>query len=434
MTNRILVGLLFVGLSSSRASAQDPDPLPPLPGAEAVATASDTQPEPHVPAEEAAAPEAKTAEPAMEGAEPQEQTSEQAMHGAEKILGVQGGTLRLAAADDSVPDHARDALDAAVEALIATDAQTARALLAQVRAALSEDHWLLPTVGRLEQLAGVLERGLARGSVEDESVASLYITLTLYGFYTGIWLFGFLGEADFQATVPLSVATAGVGLGAAYLLDHGEEPLTGAVADGISAGLFLGTAEAALLLAAVNPDNLSAKGWASVIWVSSLLGGVVGGAAVQSSGASRGDVALATAGYTWGAVLGLCAALVISPSDDDDAMKAILGGATAGFGVGLGLARHYDMSASRVLYINLGGLAGALVGIAIAVGGSFDNAEPVGATLGLTYVAGLAAGWHLTRDLDLPESPVALQTTPTLIPSLDPTRPPAPGMAVTFHW
>jgi hypothetical protein len=87
-----------------------------------------------------------------------------------------------------------------------------------------------------------------------------------------------------------------------------------------------------------------------------------------------------------------------------------------------------------VLYINLGGLGGALVGLGIAVGASFDSPEPIGATLGLTYFAGLATAWYLTRDLDLPESEVAFSAAPTLIPSPDRGRAPAPGMAFNLAW
>jgi len=301
MSKQILVAVVFgvIGLCRSALAQEGLEPLPPLSGAEEGETA-EVAPAPAEPPEEEAEP-VIAPEPS-----PVEEAAEETL--AEGQLAVRG-----AASDGTVPEEARDALDAAVAALVAADYETAREMLARAGAALPEEHWLLPTVIKLGMLANAIERGLALGGeVEDESVASLYVTLTLYGFYTGIWLFGILGEMEAQPTVPLSVATAGIGIGVAYMLDHREEPLTGAMADGISAGLTLGAAEGILLLAAINPDDFSEKSWTSMIWASALTGSIIGGYAVHATGASRGDVALSTAGYTWGAVLGLCLAGLVS--------------------------------------------------------------------------------------------------------------------------
>ncbi len=340
-------------------------------------------------------------------------------------------------AEEAVPAELRPELRAVIEALAVGDYVAARAKLAAVTAALPADHWLQPSLAGLGRVADQLETRVTLACPEvgrdDESIASLYTTSTIFGFYTGVYLFGILGNLDVQATVPLSVVTAAAGLGGAYLLDQ-RDFLTGPVADGIAGGLLIGAAESVLILSAAADTDVSEELAFGLVWGGALIGAIAGGAVTDATGASRGDVALTTSAYGWGIASGGFVALI----GEFDSAEAIFGTLAAGGAVGLGagaaLASQYEMSPARVLYINLGGLGGALVGLGIAVGAEMDSLRAVGVTLAATYLGGLGFGAYLTRNFDAPGPDVAFQALPTVLPSLDPLRRPVPGLAASLTW
>jgi hypothetical protein len=132
------------------------------------------------------------------------------------------------------------------------------------------------------------------------------------------------------------------------------------------------------------------------------LGGIVAASILTSKYEfTEGHAALTAAAMPWGAWFGLVVAVVTeSEEDDDDFHKAMLIGSDAlVLTTGL-LARQAEMSEKRVRLISLNGVIGSVMGLGLNLLIQPDDGDTVMAIVGAGGVAGLAAGFHLTRNVD----------------------------------
>lgn len=145
-----------------------------------------------------------------------------------------------------------------------------------------------------------------------------------------------------------------------------------------------------------------------------LAAGQLGGAALGHFAwkllpTGAGDVSLANSGGIWSAVI--VALLPIDRTDKKDEY-AILGAGAAGLVGGALLSRYMPMTRSRVLLLDVGGIAGGLAGLAVVALRNLPEEQDMAIIAG-GVVAGLAASGILTRNWDTADLPVSVGVAPT---------------------
>ena len=155
----------------------------------------------------------------------------------------------------------------------------------------------------------------------------------------------------------------------------------------------------------------------------------LGGAAVGAGTAawvlgaydvSDGDAALVNTGLLWGSVSGVLFTQVFSGGDRTE-LALTAAGTNLGLLTGAVMARRYDLSRRRVIYIDLAGAAGLVAGLAVQNGlqssGEGANSDESRSHFTLAGMAiGLGLGVFLTRDYDAPK----LRVRPQVAPLTDP--------------
>ena len=228
--------------------------------------------------------------------------------------------------------------------------------------------------------------------------------LMIYSAGFGIWTGAAIGlAAEWETSTLLLAGLGGLGgLGAAYIVSDddvigvtpGEAAL---VTMGGNIGVWNGVA--GLLIATDEAFDDS-----SDILLPLATGYVGIGVATLAFpyDPSAGDVALANAGALWGTFFSGMGLLIAKPEDPTTALVfgTLLLGTDGGLLAGAGLATQYDMSRSRVRFMNLGGTLGTLL-----VGGGLlalevDNVRAVGASLAAGALGGGALSLWLTRSFD----------------------------------
>jgi tetratricopeptide (TPR) repeat protein len=150
-----------------------------------------------------------------------------------------------------------------------------------------------------------------------------------------------------------------------------------------------------------------------------VIGGISGFYIGHRSKISPGDAAVINSGAVWGTIVGS----LFSGSFEATQTRTIGSGLTlSGLGMGtLGgvlMTRYFDVSRTRAALIDLGGVVGMLVGIAIESGVSSRNGDEAAGDRTANYtLAGLATGLIvsgiLTRNIDAPKvsiTPVVSKT------------------------
>jgi PEGA domain len=153
----------------------------------------------------------------------------------------------------------------------------------------------------------------------------------------------------------------------------------------------------------------------------------LGGAALGASGAiialrqtdiSAGQAALWNSGLVWGGISGGLFASIFGGSDRTT-VAITAAGTNIGLVTGGLLARRYDVSRRRVIYIDLAGAAGFIAGLAVQNGaqsGGTSSSDKSRSHFTLAgAVIGLGVGTFLTRYFDAPR----LRVQPTVTPSRD---------------
>jgi len=270
-------------------------------------------------------------------------------------------------------------------------------------------------------------------------LAGLYISSVLYGIGSGITLAVYTEPDSAAAGILPTLALAGASAGMVYLLDSSTGLGYGvpqSASSGLSLGFFSGLAWTMWHFASVDSqDEWSGKTITTLIWGASTAGAVVGGVLGDRLGTSPGRAAfLETAGRWTGLTLGLAAAALPESDNKKDDVGWLAGaiGLAAGSVGGYFLGRENNPSPARSRFIDLGGIAGGLVGggLYLSVAGDNSEARPALLVSSLGIASGLGLSWYLTRNLDPDPPPSSLQRSgPTLATIVAPT---ADGEGFTF--
>jgi hypothetical protein len=137
------------------------------------------------------------------------------------------------------------------------------------------------------------------------------------------------------------------------------------------------------------------------IFGSMVLGGLAGvttGALIARNPVRSGVSSAAQGGSIWGTLYGAAIASFFDPEGDTGLAAALLAG-NAGLLAGVGLARKYDLTRPRVRWINLGALAGGLVGLGVDLLVQPDDDNVAIAIPLVASIGGLGIAASATRDL-----------------------------------
>lgn len=161
----------------------------------------------------------------------------------------------------------------------------------------------------------------------------------------------------------------------------------------------------------------------SVVASTTVAGSVVGATAavlaVRGRDITDGQAAIVNSGLLWGTVSGLLFTQLFAAGDRAD-VAITSAGTAVGLTTGVVLARRYQISRKRAVYIDLAGAAGLVTGLALQNGAQSndignDNAESRSHFTLAGMAIGLGLGVYLTRNLDVP----LLRVQPTVTPVRD---------------
>lgn len=246
--------------------------------------------------------------------------------------------------------------------------------------------------------------------------AELVTAQTISGITMGGWMCG-LAECD-DARVIVSVLTLGgaAGLTGSLILTN-DGGITPGRALAVNSGTSWGVYNGAMLAAMAGADD---KGLFGALLAGQLLGTGAGVAVAALTNPTAGDISMATSGGLWmGGLMFLINGIgEFDLFDGDGDLASILIMSNLGV-AGAGLLRGFDvlqMSRSRALLIDVGGIMGTLLGMGVAVLIRGDDiTQPALFGPGLAgMLAGLGGTFYLTKDWDVPEAPdVNLAILPT---------------------
>lgn len=244
--------------------------------------------------------------------------------------------------------------------------------------------------------AGALDtiRRPRREEPTANATSELALFQTLHGLAVGIELCVVIDCDDGGPYVGL--ALLGATAGAVTSLKLVENVTSGQRAL-LNSGTAWGTFNAIMAIAASDPPDDRSVGLTLLAGQSV---GIAAGALLWGYRPTAGQVALASSGGQWGAVLATLTLLAASPTvRDRELAMAALGGADAGIGMGAYLARLFpEVSRAQTLVIDAGGIVGGVGGAGIGVllsGNTGDRATAALAALGAA--GGLAATAYFTR-------------------------------------
>lgn len=265
----------------------------------------------------------------------------------------------------------------------------------------------------------------------DELIV-LYSHGLFWGLGTGAWA-AVVTDAESPAGFVLpAIGASGAAVGGILLLDSGRGMRYGvpqSIATGLNIGLEHGLAWTLFL------DNRGCCGndirgttVASIIWGMSTIGGIAGGALGAALGTTPGRSSWVGSTALWTGVMagfvGGAAAKEDDPPPEPFAAAAV--GLSVGTGIGLLTASPVSPSISRVRLLDIGGVAGGLVGGGLYLAAADEKAEGRAAAgvAAIGIAAGLTTAWFLTASMgeDRPERPHEEKTAlarmrPMLMPS-----------------
>lgn len=266
------------------------------------------------------------------------------------------------------------------------------AKLARARIALAERKWVAPHIRTSDELS------------------LLYTTAFVYGLGTSAWLALVVKPKTFAAAVvPFALVTT-ASVGAVAVVDD-YRPFRLGVPQSISAGMFLGVGEGAWITGYQHAvaSRREAEHWqapivSTLLWSGATLGGLAGGAVGAWREPTPGRVSFATSASLWP---GLSVALAAAALRSDETRRnetAFAAGAIA-YNLGLGSALVFgpeiDPSVARVRFVDLGGLAGTLLGMSsyLLAAGEGNTSRGMLASAAIGSGVGLGLAWWLTADM-----------------------------------
>ncbi len=288
----------------------------------------------------------------------------------------------------------------------------------------------------LPRASGAAEpTGVRLNERTTDEISILYLNAVLYGLGTGAWL-ATVGQPNDAAGVVLpTLALAGAAAGAVALLDHSARLGYGVPASAVT-GMYIGLEEGITWslwnqAKAASFDEWQGSTVATVIWGSATVGAITGAVVGSRAGTTPGRASYVGSTALWGGVLtGFTLAAVTGDErgqrDDASLLGAALG-TNAGALAGILSAGPVSPSAARVRFIDLGGIAGGLLGggLYISAANSASSDSAVQGLFGVTALGmagGLLTASLLTqsmapdRGVTVEAKPSALNMQPTLLP------------------
>jgi hypothetical protein len=245
-----------------------------------------------------------------------------------------------------------------------------------IHAATPEDRKVAEEMGKVARarLAFQARRPIAPHLRTSDELSLLYTTAFVYGFGSSAWLALQLQPKTFAgAVIPFVVLTSASVAGVAVVDDY--RPFRLGVPQSIAAGMFLGIGEGAWLVGyehSVAKRRDDASYWrAPTLWPGFVVS--MGSAALQPNPERRSETAFATGGAAYN--LGLAAAIAFGP--------------------------RLSPSLARVRFVDLGGLAGTLLGVGsyLLVAGSDNSSRGSLSAAALGAASGVGVAWWATAGM-----------------------------------
>jgi hypothetical protein len=252
---------------------------------------------------------------------------------------------------------------------------------------------------------------------DSDEMSVLYTTAVLYGLGTGGWLTLQLQPQTFgTAIIPFAVATTAA-VGGLSIADR-YRPLRHGIPHAIAAGLYLGFGEGMWLVAyqhAYSTQHAGTSSWhaervSSALWIGASAGAVVGGLIGALRRPTPGRVSFTASAGIWLGVLSAFAADALNPESKGRAQTTYLVGDigyNAGLLTGILFGPEFAPSVTRVRFMDLGGLGGALLGagsyalVANERGSQGSmGAAAIGGALGLALTFWATSGMQPDRSHD----------------------------------
>jgi len=273
-------------------------------------------------------------------------------------------------------------------------------------------------------------RALRRCRRITGEMVELYISAGLFGMFSAALV---AGDAD-DANLTLSLLVLGpfAMVGATFALDNAT-PLPSGLPGSIATGFAIGALEYTFVSAlALGNDTFGDRSALVELWLSSLAGAVGFGLLATQLQPTRAEVALVRSGAIWGGFLGLMGALAADLEEVRPAFGLTLGAMNAGLLLAMLVSRTVPLSRNQVLLLDVCGLSGGLLGLAVGSGVSgaggarsisSADAQLIPVAVGVGTLAGLVLGMLLGKPY--PNSPeeaqareLALEVSPYVQPQL----------------
>ncbi len=236
-------------------------------------------------------------------------------------------------------------------------------------------------------------------------------------------LFGFaagtaLGSSGDDVSIGLGIVGAGLGLGGTYLYTLRRPITTNEAAIISSSGLWF----AGAVSAAVDLSNIDGN-TAEEVLIGTALGGLAGTgagwlASKRLTEVSEGDIAITNSMGLYGMTSALLVGIAIQPVESEGYTLNGVVGAAAGLGLGIYSAGRLDVSRTRMLWVDLGALAGAGLPWLVYPFVYDEDSRNEELTLAVLSTVGLFAGaymawrWSTGIDASLTDKSLAMRRRP----------------------
>jgi hypothetical protein len=245
-----------------------------------------------------------------------------------------------------------------------------------------------------------------------DELSILYTTAFIYGFGSSGWLALQIKPQTFPGAVLPFIGITTATVGGVAIADN-YRPFRLGVPQAIAAGMYLGLGEGIWLIGyqhsrATRRDDGShwkSETVSTLLWTSATVGAATGGIVGGLREPKPGEASLTTSAALWSGLFGSFLGPALQP---DEERAGETGFITGGIGYNLGLlagwiaAQRVSPSIARVRFVDLGGLAGGLLGAGGYLLAAGDDAEPrsglLAAALGLG--SGLGLAWWATDGVD----------------------------------
>ncbi len=258
----------------------------------------------------------------------------------------------------------------------------------------------------------------------------LYGSMLGYGVASGVVLNLQLGIDDLRAGTWLPLLGAGAGLLGAWALDRPLARYEGA-RSALSTGLLLGALGGASVAwqRAFRGEVSGLAPAAAAVWVGSTAGALLGVGLGVALDPAAGTVSFVRSGGVWGGALGLLTGLAVL-TRDDHGLYVAAGEALGAVGAAIA-ARLLHPTPTRVRWMDLGVIAGALVGTgaAFVLFYEADGRAASLATVQLCMIGGGVAGYLVGASREPPHPARAREAGLRWHPLAAPNH-----LGLALHW